>query len=79
MGMDILPKSLLSSPVQKQLMVVGMDIHHSRSPGMRSVIGFVASMNQYVGKGGEEGVFLLCPGNLWDIPAQIPLPWLGRG
>ncbi|XP_063276175.1 piwi-like protein 2 [Prinia subflava] len=34
----------------KQLMVVGMDIHHSRSQGMRSVIGFVASMNQTLTK-----------------------------
>ncbi|KFP69457.1 Piwi-like 2 [Acanthisitta chloris] len=32
----------------KQLMVVGMDIHHSQSQGIRSVVGFVASMNQYV-------------------------------
>ncbi|NXH55077.1 PIWL2 protein, partial [Rhabdornis inornatus] len=45
-GMDIIPKSQFSSPLQKQLMVVGMDIHHSKSQGMRSVIGFVASMNQ---------------------------------
>uniref|UniRef100_A0A8V5H178 Piwi-like protein 2 n=1 Tax=Melopsittacus undulatus TaxID=13146 RepID=A0A8V5H178_MELUD len=29
----------------KQLMVVGMDVHHSHSRDMRSVIGFVASMN----------------------------------
>ncbi|KFP43984.1 Piwi-like 2 [Chlamydotis macqueenii] len=32
----------------KQLMVIGMDIYHGPSKGMRSVIGFVASMNQYV-------------------------------
>ncbi|KFQ30498.1 Piwi-like 2, partial [Mesitornis unicolor] len=32
----------------KQLMVVGVDVYHSRSKGMRSVIGFVASMNKYV-------------------------------
>ncbi|KFW06672.1 Piwi-like 2 [Fulmarus glacialis] len=32
----------------KQLMVIGMDVYHGRSKGMRSVIGFVASMNQYV-------------------------------
>ncbi|KFV56605.1 Piwi-like 2 [Gavia stellata] len=32
----------------KQLMVIGMDVYHARSKGMRSVIGFVASMNQYV-------------------------------
>ncbi|KAK4808217.1 hypothetical protein QYF61_006802 [Mycteria americana] len=32
----------------KQLMVIGMDVYHGRSRGMRSVIGFVASMNQYV-------------------------------
>ncbi|NWR47451.1 PIWL2 protein, partial [Regulus satrapa] len=66
-GMDIIPKSQLFSPVQKQLMVVGMDIHHSRSQGMRSVIGFVASMNQYVAPCERgEGVFLLCPGDLQD-------------
>lgn len=33
-------------PPQKQLMVIGMDVSHGR--GTRSVIGFVASVNQYV-------------------------------
>ncbi|NXG14899.1 PIWL2 protein, partial [Grallaria varia] len=32
----------------KQLMVVGVDVHHSRSKGIHSVVGFVASMNQVV-------------------------------
>ncbi|XP_066193197.1 piwi-like protein 2 [Sylvia atricapilla] len=41
----------------KQLMVVGMDIHHSRSPGMRSVIGFVASMNHILTKWYTRAVF----------------------
>ncbi|RMB90953.1 hypothetical protein DUI87_32551 [Hirundo rustica rustica] len=41
----------------KQLMVVGMDIHHSRSPGVRSVIGFVASMNHILTKWYSKVVF----------------------
>uniref|UniRef100_A0A8C3QDT2 Piwi-like protein 2 n=1 Tax=Geospiza parvula TaxID=87175 RepID=A0A8C3QDT2_GEOPR len=41
----------------KQLMVVGMDIHHSKSPGMRSVIGFVASMNHILTKWYSRVVF----------------------
>uniref|UniRef100_A0A8C5TS28 Piwi-like protein 2 n=1 Tax=Malurus cyaneus samueli TaxID=2593467 RepID=A0A8C5TS28_9PASS len=41
----------------KQLMVVGMDIHHSRSHGMRSVIGFVASMNHILTKWYSKVVF----------------------
>ncbi|TRZ11972.1 hypothetical protein HGM15179_015141 [Zosterops borbonicus] len=41
----------------KQLMVVGMDIHHSRCPGMRSVIGFVASMNHILTKWYSRAVF----------------------
>uniref|UniRef100_A0A8C0UE73 Piwi-like protein 2 n=1 Tax=Cyanistes caeruleus TaxID=156563 RepID=A0A8C0UE73_CYACU len=41
----------------KQLMVVGMDIHHSRSQGMRSVIGFVASMNHTLTKWYSRVVF----------------------
>ncbi|XP_017587892.1 PREDICTED: piwi-like protein 2 [Corvus brachyrhynchos] len=41
----------------KQLMVVGMDIHHSRSQGMRSVIGFVASMNHILTKWYSKVVF----------------------
>ncbi|KAM3659220.1 piwi-like protein 2 [Ammospiza maritima maritima] len=41
----------------KQLMVVGMDIHHSRSHGMRSVIGFVASMNHILTKWYSRVVF----------------------
>ncbi|XP_050839006.1 piwi-like protein 2 isoform X2 [Serinus canaria] len=41
----------------KQLMVVGMDIHHSRSQGMRSVIGFVASMNHILTKWYSRVVF----------------------
>ncbi|NXM68336.1 PIWL2 protein, partial [Serilophus lunatus] len=45
------------SPLQKQLMVVGMDVHHSRSRGMHSVIGFVASMNQYVESWGVGSKF----------------------
>lgn len=30
---------------QKQLMVIGMDVYHDPSRGMRSVVGFVASIN----------------------------------
>lgn len=30
---------------QKQLMVVGMDVYHDPGKGMRSVVGFVASIN----------------------------------
>ncbi|XP_068030550.1 piwi-like protein 2 isoform X1 [Anomalospiza imberbis] len=41
----------------KQLMVVGMDIHHSRSQGMRSVIGFVASMNHILTRWYSRVVF----------------------
>ncbi|XP_038016084.1 piwi-like protein 2 [Motacilla alba alba] len=41
----------------KQLMVVGMDIHHSKSQGMRSVIGFVASMNHILTKWYSRVVF----------------------
>ncbi|XP_058715410.1 piwi-like protein 2 isoform X2 [Poecile atricapillus] len=41
----------------KQLMVVGMDIHHSRGQGMRSVIGFVASMNHTLTKWYSRVVF----------------------
>ncbi|CAN8205906.1 unnamed protein product [Coccothraustes coccothraustes] len=41
----------------KQMMVVGMDIHHSRSQGMRSVIGFVASMNHILTKWYSRVVF----------------------
>uniref|UniRef100_A0A8C3U815 Piwi like RNA-mediated gene silencing 2 n=1 Tax=Catharus ustulatus TaxID=91951 RepID=A0A8C3U815_CATUS len=41
----------------RQLMVVGMDIHHSRSQGMRSVIGFVASMNHILTKWYSRVVF----------------------
>ncbi|XP_027763061.1 piwi-like protein 2 [Empidonax traillii] len=41
----------------KQLMVVGMDVHHSRSQGMRSVIGFVASMNHILTKWYSRVVF----------------------
>lgn len=47
--------------VQKQLMVVGMDVSHGK--GMRSVIGFVASTNQCVlpGCAGRPGSMLpLC-------------------
>ncbi|KAM9252529.1 piwi-like protein 2 [Cariama cristata] len=41
----------------KQLMVIGMDIYHSRSKGMRSVIGFVASMNHILTKWYSRVVF----------------------
>ncbi|XP_009081854.1 PREDICTED: piwi-like protein 2, partial [Acanthisitta chloris] len=41
----------------KQLMVVGMDIHHSQSQGIRSVVGFVASMNQILTKWYSRVVF----------------------
>ncbi|NWR93370.1 PIWL2 protein, partial [Furnarius figulus] len=52
----------------KQLMVVGMDIHHSRSQGMRSVIGFVASMNQYV-ESWEQGRCSSCSAlGIWGGP-----------
>ncbi|XP_071435063.1 piwi-like protein 2 [Pithys albifrons albifrons] len=43
----------------KQTMVVGMDIHHSRSQGPRSVIGFVASMNHSLTKWHSRVVFQL--------------------
>uniref|UniRef100_A0A8C4V708 Piwi-like protein 2 n=1 Tax=Falco tinnunculus TaxID=100819 RepID=A0A8C4V708_FALTI len=41
----------------KQLMVIGMDIYHSRSKGMRSVIGFVASMNHILTRWYSRVVF----------------------
>ncbi|KAM6191329.1 piwi-like protein 2 [Sarcoramphus papa] len=41
----------------KQLMVIGMDIYHGRSKGMRSVIGFVASMNHVLTKWYSRVVF----------------------
>ncbi|XP_010147022.1 PREDICTED: piwi-like protein 2, partial [Eurypyga helias] len=41
----------------KQLMVIGMDVYHSRSRGMRSVFGFVASMNQVLTKWYSRVVF----------------------
>ncbi|KAM6106809.1 piwi-like protein 2 [Pterocles gutturalis] len=41
----------------KQLMVVGMDIYHGRSKGLRSVIGFVASMNHVLTKWYSRVVF----------------------
>lgn len=34
------------SPFQKELMVIGMDVYHDPSRGMRSVVGFIASTNQ---------------------------------
>lgn len=48
-------------PPQKQLMVIGMDVSHGR--GTRSVIGFVASVNQYV---------------VPSPPAPLFLPWRGE-
>lgn len=76
-----------SPPPQKQLMVIGMDVYHCHSKGMRSVIGFVASMNQYVvAQGGGEKAFLLLragdAGQGWgeshtSIGAASPLP--GKG
>ncbi|KAM6040380.1 piwi-like protein 2 [Chlamydotis macqueenii] len=41
----------------KQLMVIGMDIYHGPSKGMRSVIGFVASMNHILTKWYSRVVF----------------------
>ncbi|XP_009638940.1 piwi-like protein 2 [Egretta garzetta] len=41
----------------KQLMVIGMDIYHGRSRGIRSVIGFVASMNHILTKWYSRVVF----------------------
>ncbi|XP_010165418.1 piwi-like protein 2, partial [Antrostomus carolinensis] len=41
----------------KQLMVIGMDVYHSHSRGMRSVIGFVASMNLILTKWYSRVVF----------------------
>ncbi|KAM6232194.1 LOW QUALITY PROTEIN: piwi-like protein 2 [Spheniscus humboldti] len=41
----------------KQLMVIGMDVYHGRSKGMRSVIGFVASMNHVLTKWYSRVVF----------------------
>lgn len=48
-GLSQTPTCLLfSPPAQKQLMVIGMDVYHAHNKGLRSVIGFVASMNPYV-------------------------------
>uniref|UniRef100_A0A663ECI9 Piwi-like protein 2 n=1 Tax=Aquila chrysaetos chrysaetos TaxID=223781 RepID=A0A663ECI9_AQUCH len=41
----------------KHLMVIGMDVYHGRSKGMRSVIGFVASMNHILTKWYSRVVF----------------------
>ncbi|XP_054660753.1 piwi-like protein 2 isoform X2 [Grus americana] len=41
----------------KQLMVIGMDVYHCRSKGMRSVTGFVASMNHVLTKWYSRVVF----------------------
>ncbi|XP_075300918.1 piwi-like protein 2 [Opisthocomus hoazin] len=41
----------------KQLMVIGMDVYHSHSTGMRSVVGFVASMNHVLTKWYSRVVF----------------------
>ncbi|KAM6331386.1 piwi-like protein 2 [Alca torda] len=41
----------------KQLMVIGMDVYHGHSKGMRSVIGFVASMNHVLTKWYSRVVF----------------------
>ncbi|KAM9215701.1 piwi-like protein 2 [Leptosomus discolor] len=41
----------------KQLMVIGMDVYHCHSKGTRSVIGFVASMNQVLTKWYSRVVF----------------------
>lgn len=43
----LIPNSFVFPP-QKQLMVIGMDVYHCHNKGTRSVIGFVASMNEYV-------------------------------
>lgn len=52
--LSLIPPLPLYPPPQKQLMVIGMDVYHSHAKGLRSVIGFVASMNQYVMPGGEQ-------------------------
>ncbi|XP_057268584.1 piwi-like protein 2 [Pezoporus wallicus] len=44
-------------PSQKQLMVIGMDVYHNHRKGMRSVIGFVASMNQVLTRWYSRVVF----------------------
>ncbi|NWH96952.1 PIWL2 protein, partial [Tichodroma muraria] len=79
-GMGVIPKSHFFSPPQKQLMVVGMDIHHSRSQGMRSVIGFVASMNQCVASWERgEGISCSALGIRRTSHPKIPsLGWEGR-
>ncbi|XP_065507718.1 piwi-like protein 2 [Caloenas nicobarica] len=41
----------------KQLMVIGMDVYHGHSKGLRSVIGFVASMNPVLTKWYSRVVF----------------------
>uniref|UniRef100_A0A8B9FUK3 Piwi-like protein 2 n=1 Tax=Amazona collaria TaxID=241587 RepID=A0A8B9FUK3_9PSIT len=41
----------------KQLMVIGMDVYHNRSRGMRSVVGFVASMNHVLTRWYSRVVF----------------------
>ncbi|XP_009996166.1 PREDICTED: LOW QUALITY PROTEIN: piwi-like protein 2 [Chaetura pelagica] len=43
----------------KQLMVIGMDVYHGPSRGVRSVIGFVASMNHVLTKWYSRVVFQL--------------------
>ncbi|XP_038241003.1 piwi-like protein 2 isoform X5 [Dermochelys coriacea] len=44
-------------PSQKQLMVIGMDVYHDPSRGMRSVVGFIASTNHAVTKWYSRVVF----------------------
>ncbi|KAK2513135.1 hypothetical protein Q9233_015765 [Columba guinea] len=41
----------------KQLMVIGMDVYHAHNKGLRSVIGFVASMNPILTKWYSRVVF----------------------
>ncbi|XP_061205616.1 piwi-like protein 2 [Neopsephotus bourkii] len=41
----------------KQLMVIGMDVYHNHSKGVRSVIGFVASMNHVLTRWYSRVVF----------------------
>ncbi|XP_043392250.1 piwi-like protein 2 isoform X3 [Chelonia mydas] len=44
-------------PSQKELMVIGMDVYHDPSRGMRSVVGFIASTNHAVTKWYSRVVF----------------------
>lgn len=78
---------LFFPPPQKQLMVIGMDVSHGR--GTRSVIGFVASINQYAVPSPLSPLFLpwgapvvpnpLAPARAGEKKAPWPRAGLGGG